>query len=189
MDKAPSTTQLATVAPADMKLPDLTRAIIDKVAQITSSLRTSVACAIETGALLIEAKKRVGHGNFEQWVANNCQLSPATARRWMELADKRPELEKQLSAKSLNLSDLNLSSARRLIAPPKPPAQSGQEEIKRPKPPATEQYKQIETALVECLKGLREKAESYAAQTHEALNDTVSDIKSVIEQAQARRMP
>jgi len=87
----------APVAPTDMKLPELTRAIKDKVAQITSSLRTSVACAIETGALLIAAKKKVGHGNFERWVANNCELSPATARRWMELADKRPELEKHNS--------------------------------------------------------------------------------------------
>ena len=52
-----------------------------------------------------------------------------------------------------------------------------------------EQYKQIENDLIACLKDLREKAESYAAGTIEALNDTVSDIKSVIEQAQARRMP
>jgi hypothetical protein len=176
-----------TPPPADMKLPDLTRAIKDRVAQITSSLRTSVACAIETGALLIEAKKRVGHGNFEQWVANNCELSPATARRWMELADKRPELEKQLSAKSLNLSDLNLSSARRLIAPPNPPPTQSEQQKPKPKPPASEQYKQIENSLITCLKDLRDKAESYALGTIEALNDTVSDIKSVIEQA--RRMP
>jgi Protein of unknown function (DUF3102) len=93
--KAPS---VVAPDPAQMKLPELTRAIKDRVAQITSSLRTSVACAIETGALLIAAKKKVGHGNFERWVANNCELSPATARRWMELAEKRPELEKQLSA-------------------------------------------------------------------------------------------
>jgi hypothetical protein len=109
VDAKPLATALTTSPPvsaADMKLPELTRAIKDRVAQITSHLRTSVACAIETGALLIEAKKRVGHGNFERWVANNCELSPATARRWMELAEKRPELEKQLSAKSLNLSDL-----------------------------------------------------------------------------------
>jgi hypothetical protein len=173
-----------------MKLPDLTRAIKDKVAQITSSLRTSVACAIETGALLIEAKKKVGHGNFERWVADNFPISPATARRWMDLAEKRPELEKQLSAKTLNLSDLNLSSARRLIAPPPPPApEQSEQKSKKPKPPATEQYKQIETNLLACLKDLRDKAESYANNTIEALNDTVSDIKSVIEQAQARRMP
>jgi hypothetical protein len=79
---------------------------------------------------------------------------------------------------------LNLSSARRLIAPPNPP----QEQQKpKSKPPASEQYKQIENSLIDCLKDLREKAESYAAGTVEALNDTVSDIKSVIEQA--RRVP
>ena len=178
----PAPTQLpATTQPADMKLPELTRAIKDRVAQITSSLRTSVACAIETGTLLIEAKKRVGHGNFERWVANNCELSPATARRWMvELAEKRPELEKQLAAKSLNLSDLNLSSARRLIAPPPAPTpdQSEPAPKAKPKPPATEQYKQIETNLIECLKGLRDKAESYASGTIAALNDTMRTSRS-----------
>jgi hypothetical protein len=174
-----------------MKLPDLTRAIKDKVAQITSHLRTSVACAIETGALLIEAKKRVGHGNFERWVTNNCELSPATARRWMELAEKRPELETQLTAKTLNLSDLNLSSARRLIAPPPLPPPEGQQAQgkRKPEKPKTEQYKKMENDLIGCLKDLREKAESYAAGTIEALKETVEDIKIVIEQAQARRMP
>src|SRR6516164_1181765 len=136
-----------------MKLPELTRAIKDRVAQITSHLRTSVACAIETGALLIAAKKKVGHGNFERWVTNNCELSPATARRWMELAEKRPEIEKQLAAKSLNLSDLNLSSARRLIAPPKTPAE-GSGQGSPPKPPTTEKYKKIENDLIACLKDL-----------------------------------
>jgi hypothetical protein len=170
-----------------MSVRDLARAINEKVAQITSSLRTSVARAIETGELLIVAKKKVGHGNFEQWVSDNCQLSPATARRWMELAEKRPEIEKQLAAKSLNLSDLNLSSARRLIAPPKTPAE-GSGQGSPPKPPTTEKYKKIENDLIACLKDLREKAESYAAGTIEALKDTVDDLKSMMEQAQAKRM-
>jgi hypothetical protein len=39
------------------------------------------------------------------------------------------------------------------------------------------------------LKDLGEKAESYAAGTIEAVKDTVDDIKSVIEQAQAKRGP
>jgi hypothetical protein len=184
---ATAPTPSSPVAPADMKLPELTRAIKDRVAQITSSLRTSVACAIETGALLIAAKKKVGHGNFEAWVANNCELSPATARRWMELAQKRPELEKQLSAKTLNLSDLNLSSARRLIAPAKPAPEQQEQPKPKPEKPKTEQYRKIEGDLIACLKELREKAEGYAAGTVEALKDTVEDIKSVIEQAKAKR--
>jgi len=191
--KAPPANQPAVIALADMKLPELTRAVKDKVAQITSSLRTSVACAIETGELLIEAKHRVGHGNLERWVEQNCSLSPATARRWMTLAEKRGEIEKVAAAKTLNLSDLNLSSARRLIAPPKSVQdQSGQGSAPlkgKPEKPKTEQYRKIENDLIAYLKGLCEKAESYAAGTIGALNDTVEDIKSVIEQAQTRRMP
>ena len=46
-----------------------------------------------------------------------------------------------------------------------------------------------EAGTIDEVKDLRDKAESYANQTIAALNDTVDDIKSVIEQAQARRMP
>jgi hypothetical protein len=94
----------------------------------------------------------------------------------MELAEKRPELEKQLTAKTLNLSDLNLSSARRLIAPPTPAQPS--EPKRKPEKPKTERYKSIENDLIACLKDLREKAESYAAGTIEALKETVEDQKS-----------
>jgi len=170
---------------------DLAKRINEKYSEIVSSLRTTFMRAVEIGELLEQAKDRVGHGNFEVWLSANCQLSFSTARRYMKLAEDRPKIEEQLKVesqqigKSVKLTDLNLSSARRLLAAPKTQEGSAQ----KSKPPAVEQYKQIETALVECLKGLREKAESYAAGTHEALNDTVSDIKSVIEQAQARRMP
>jgi hypothetical protein len=191
MDAKPLPSLLTTLpsAASSMKVPELAKAINDKIAQITSSLRTSVARAIETGELLIEVKKRVGHGNFEQWVAENCQLSPATARRWMELAEKRSEIEKQLAAKSLNLSDLNLSSARRLVAPSKSSSDQSTQEGKKakPKPPVSEQYKTIENDLIACLKELRDKAESYALSTIEALKDTVDDLKSMTEQIQAKR--
>jgi hypothetical protein len=77
-----------------------------------------------------------------------------------------------------------------LIAPPPaPPSPDQGSPKKQSKPPATQQYKQIETNLITCLKELRDKAESYAAGTIEALKETVEDQKSLIEQAQARRMP
>jgi hypothetical protein len=110
----------------------------------------------------------------------------------MKLAEDRQKIEEQLkletaSGKSVKLTDLNLTSARRLIAPPKTQEGSGQGQGS-PKP-TTEKYKTIENDLITCLKGLREKAESYAAGTIAALNDTVDDLKGMIEQAQARRMP
>jgi hypothetical protein len=82
------------------------------------------------------------------------------------------------------LSDLNLSSARRLIAPPKSPADQSAPTKGKSEKPKTEKYRSIENDLIACLKDLGEKAESYAAGTAAALNDTVEDIKIVIEQAQ-----
>jgi hypothetical protein len=187
--KAPST-QLPAVRPSPA---DLAKRINEKYSEIVTSLRTTFMRAVEIGELLEQAKDRVGHGNFEVWLSSNCQLSFSTARRYMKLAEDRPKIEEQLkletaSGKSVKLTDLNLTSARRLLAAPKSEGSSGQGQgSTKTKPPTTEQYKTIENSLIACLKDLREKAESYAAGTVEALNDTVSDIKSVIEQA--RRVP
>jgi hypothetical protein len=169
-----------------MTVSDLAKAIIDKVAQITSSLRTSVTRAIETGDLLIEGKKRVGHGKFERWVADNCHLSPATARRWMQLAEHRPALEKQLTAKTLNLSDLNLSSAQRLLAPPKPAPEQKEE---KPKPTAADHYTKVESDLLKALLALEyADAKGRADRTIHALADTVEDIESA-QRPKAKQVP
>jgi len=59
----------------------------------------------------------------------------------------------------------------------------------KPKQSANDQYKQIETSLIDCLKHVdRNKAEGFAAGTTLALNDTVDDIKRMIEEARAKRM-
>jgi hypothetical protein len=177
----PAPTQLPAVRPSPA---DLAKRINEKYSEMVSTFRTGVQRAIEIGELLEQAKDRVGHGNFEVWLSTNCQLSFSTARRYMKLAEQRKQIEEQLkletqSGKSVKLTDLNLTSARRLLAAPK----QGRGSEK----PTTEKYKTIENDLIACLKNLRDKAESYAGQTIGALNDTVDDIKSVIEQA--RRMP
>ena len=111
------------------------------------------------------------------------------------LAEDRPKIEEQIklesqqSGKSVKLTDLNLTSARRLLAAPKSPEGSRQGQGSPKSEPSTEKYKHIENELIACLKDLRERAESYAANTIEALRETVDDIKSVIEQAQAKRGP
>ena len=148
-----------TPPPAQMRPADFARAINDKLSQMVSAARTSFTPAIEIGELLKQAKERVGHGNFEAWVNDNCKLSYRSARRYMKLADDRPKLEEQLKleapGKMANVANLNVATAQRLLAPPKTPDA-------KPKA-ATEQYKTIENDLITCLKELREKAESYAA--------------------------
>ena len=169
--KAPPATPLPAVRPSPA---DLAKRINEKYSEMVSHFRTGVQRAIEIGELLEQAKDRVGHGNFEGWLSANCQLSPSTARRYMKLAEDRAKIEEQLkletqqSGKSVKLTDLNLTSARRLLAAPKPPGGSrpGQGSPKL----TTEKYKTIENDLITCLKDLREKAESYAAGTIAALH-------------------
>ena len=181
----PPTPVASVTSVAQMRPADLARAINDKLSQMIASARTTLQRAIEIGELLVIAKERVGHGNFEAWVTDHCQLSYRSARRYMTLARDRTEIEAQ--AKMAHVANLNVTTAQRLLAPPKKQEGSGQGQGSGK--PKTEKYKALENDLIDCLKDLREKAESYAAGTVEALNDTVSDIKSVIEQAQARRMP
>jgi hypothetical protein len=181
--KAPSLPAPAP-APAQMRPADYARAINDKLSQMVASARTTLQRAIEIGELLKQAKERVGHGNFEAWVTDHCQLSYRSARRYMTLARDRTEIEAQ--AKMANVANLNATTAQRLLAPPKKQEGSGQGKRSSGKP-KTEKYKIIENDLIVCLKDLREKAESYASGTIEALKEAVDDIKGVIEQA--RRMP
>jgi hypothetical protein len=150
--KAPPAT-----TPAQMRPAELARAINDKLSQMVASARTTLQRAIEIGELLELAKKRVGHGNFEAWVTDHCQLSYRSARRYMTLARDRTEIEAQ--AKMANVANLNVTTAQRLLAPPKT-AQEGSGQGQRQVKPTTEKYKTIENDLIACLKELREKAEN-----------------------------
>ena len=48
--------------------------------------RTAVGAALDAGALLVEAKGRVQHGEWNVWVRNSAGLSPRTAQAWMKLS-------------------------------------------------------------------------------------------------------
>ena len=116
-DKAPLLTSVAPTAPAQMRPADLAKAINAALSQMMASARITLARAIEIGELLVIAKERVGHGNFEAWVTDHCQLSYRSARRYMTLARDRTEIEAQ--AKMANVANLNVTTAQRLLAPPK----------------------------------------------------------------------
>jgi len=92
---------------------DLARQINETIEAMERAFRNNVWRAIEVGDLLIEAKKRVGHGSFEAWLRDHCKLSFSTARRYIAFAKDRPKIEAAL--KSVTVTDLSLTAAKRLI--------------------------------------------------------------------------
>ena len=118
---------MAALALSEMKVPELAKAINERMSAMLTSFRMSVQRAIEIGELLVEAKKRVGHGKFEKWLTTNTTLPYRSAARYMNFAKKRSEIETQFG-KSANLADLNLTTAQRLLAPPKAPAPESEKE-------------------------------------------------------------
>lgn len=103
----------------NLSLDDIAERIVEAHDSTLSALRTSVQRAIDVGQLLALAKQKLGHGKLLPWLASNCGFSGATARRYMRLAKRLPDL------KLLNVSNLGLSDAYRLIEGPpakEPPA-------------------------------------------------------------------
>jgi Protein of unknown function (DUF3102) len=82
--------------------------------QMRIAARTSVERAMEIGDLLITARDHPGmkHGMWESWLKKNCAMSAGTARRYIELAEARSDIEAKL--KSANLSVLTMGAAKAL---------------------------------------------------------------------------
>ncbi|SDR31598.1 Protein of unknown function [Rhizobiales bacterium GAS113] len=72
-------------------------------AGIRRSAEHAARDTIEAGKLLIEAKAGLAHGEWENWLRQNCDLSARTARRYMTIA--RSGLEPAIVA------DLGLTAA------------------------------------------------------------------------------
>jgi hypothetical protein len=109
--------------------------ITEEHALAQGAMRASVAHAVRTGELLIEAKRRVGHGGFQIFVQRYCKLAPRTAQAYMRLARELPKLP---TAKAQRVADLSLRDAisavatdiRNIAALPPPAAEQALKEAK-----------------------------------------------------------
>lgn len=77
-----------------------------------SAIKTGIDHAMRCGALRIEAKAAVPHGDFAAWITTNTALSERSAQRYMQLSRERPALE----AKAPALADLTIERACNLVA-------------------------------------------------------------------------
>ena len=160
--------------PTTMTLDELANGIKDKHSKVLFSFQSSVTHAMEVGDWLNAAKRKNKHGDFEAWVKDHCKLSDRTARRYMEMARDRTQIEGRLAAKTANLADLD---AQRLLTDQS--GGGGGSGSGNGTPTPADAYDKLEEKLIEKLKKLRPgQARHHAEKTIGALNDTVEVIEN-----------
>ena len=175
--------------PTTMTLDELANGIKDKHSKVLFSFQSSVTHAMEVGDWLNAAKAKVKHGQFEAWVVDHCKLSDRTARRYMEMARDRTQIEGRLAAKTANLADLNAQRLLTYQPPPDSDEGSGGEDAGGGSPTRTPagDYDKLEEKLLKKLKELPSTdARDHAEKTIAALNDTVEDIETKSAERMAR---
>jgi hypothetical protein len=75
--------------------------------------------AIEAGGLLWEAKGKVQHGHWLEWLPANCPFSERTAQLYMKLAQDLPRIE----AKPQRIADMTLTDAIKMVEDLKNPVE------------------------------------------------------------------
>lgn len=182
---------IPATAVSKMTEEELAKSIKEKISSMLSSFSRSVVAAMDVGDLLIEAKARVGHGNFEAWVTEHCATSYRSARRYMGMAKKRGKIEAQLRGKMANLANLN---AQTLLTDQRDGVDDGSrdngsdkdgaEGKKKIQSSPAGEYDALEEKLIAKLKELdADEARHHADITISALNDTVADIVSIAKRA------
>jgi len=83
--------------------------------QAESAIQSGLEHAHEAGRLLIEAKSQCEHGQWGPWLEANFEGSKRTARAYMQVVKRWPEIE----AKRQTSADLSIDGALRLLASPK----------------------------------------------------------------------
>jgi len=96
------------------RLPVIATSIRDHLAAAEQATRRGLEHAIAAGALLLEAKELVDHGEWLPWLQANCELGERQARTYMRLARHRHRLESAATA------DLTIAAAEALVGKPRP---------------------------------------------------------------------
>ena len=91
--------------------------INEALAESNRLAESAVMEAARAGKLMIEAKKQVPHGQWSQWIQENCHMTDRNARRYMQLARELPKLGDNRRAEVMSLP---IREAVQAIAQSKP---------------------------------------------------------------------
>ena len=108
-------------------LDQLALQIKDSATTTTKAANNAAEGALITGALLIEAKKQLQHGEWETWVTTNCDVALRTAQAYMRLAKSLPQLDATNTQRValLPLRDAMKAIATDPVAPKRPKCSNG----------------------------------------------------------------
>ena len=93
------------------------------------ALNTGLEHALEAGRLLIEAKAQVAHGEWLPWLERHFEGAPRTARVYVQLARRWPQIKE---AKRQRVANLSVRSAVKLLASPTDGARATPQAEQRP---------------------------------------------------------
>ena len=97
------------------KLADLVEPINAEHRAFKAALTDALNRAHRAGDLLLKAKELCPHGTWESWLAKNFEGTDRTARRYMQISDRWPEID---AAQNGHVSDLSVRGALALLAGP-----------------------------------------------------------------------
>lgn len=97
-------------------LTDLASKINQEHRACSEAVNKGLEHALSCGRLLTEAKQQVGHGEWQRWIDDNCEFGDRTARTYMQVVKRWPEIK----AKRQTSADLSIDGAVKLLAEPRP---------------------------------------------------------------------
>jgi hypothetical protein len=144
-------------------LPDLAQRIKAAHAAVLEHARNVVGKAIQAGLLLKEAKGKVWHGEWLDWLKDHCELSERTAHRYMQLAANKQKIEEALRDKSATMASLSLNKALKAIEAPSDPSGG-----------AWTKYAKTQEALIKSL------GELLPDEVEEAAKQTIGELQKFV---------
>ena len=104
------------IPPRTLSLSELVTQLNNEHRQVKECVIKGAHHAVKAGELLWEAKRKAGHGQWLEWIAENCEFSDRTAQLYMKLASALPQL-----ANPQRIADLSLTAAIKMIEDLKSP--------------------------------------------------------------------
>lgn len=91
--------------------------------------------ARKAGVYLLEQKRRIKHGGWLPWIAENCpRISDRTAQVWMKIAKNWDEIRKNAGTADIALDALSIDGAMKLLKPVKAQGEGSPEEVQEEPP-------------------------------------------------------